>query len=244
MELSTVDKCEHHFGELIVSHGVSRAAAILQKAMFIFLGGFFLLAGVYSFLVLGNIISGVLLVILGLAGSIPMLTVPGGRREVRVYEEGFVSIQGEKEESVHFSEVSSIGHQQSGVYGRQPIPKIRLNEGKNMAIYVPIQGDKFDWFLKLGHAYATWLFKDFSPKKLQTMDLDFGSRLRLKNSVFIFNEESPRATKWRVSEIQEVTISPKTLDFQLGKKGAISIRVDKVENFHIIPHIVERLNSH
>jgi len=242
MEASIVDEYEHRFGKLIVNREVSKATVFLQRALLIFLGGFLMLAGFY--IMPSNIPGGLVLIILGLAGSTPMLMTPGGRREVRVYEEGFVSIQGKREDLIHFSEVSSIGHELRGVYGRQPIPKIRLkNREKPMSLYVPIQGEQFDWFLKLGHAYATWLFRGFKPEKLKTMNLSFGSRLVLDNSDFICDVGRPRATKWHVSEIQDVTISPKSLDFQLGNKGCISLQVDKIENFHIIPYIVESLNS-
>jgi len=243
METTTGDKHEHHFGELVVSHGISQVKIIMQKTIFIIMGGFVLLTGIYSFLVLENIIGGLLIIILGLTGSIPILIAPGGDREVRVYEEGFVSVRGEKVESVHFSEISGIGHKQGGVYGRQATPKIRLNGEEIMSIYVPIHGDQFNWFLQLGHAYATWRFKDAKPEELQTLDLSFGPRLRIKDSVFIFNDGRPRAAKWSVNEIQDVSISPKSLDFQIGDKGSISIRVDKIEDFHIIPYIVERFNN-
>jgi len=240
VETATVDQYDHNFGELVVSQGISNGVVMLQKGIFIFMGGFFLLTGIYSLSI--NMFGGLFLIVLGIGGSAPTLMTPGGRKEVRVYEEGFVTIRGNKEKLVHFSEILSIGHELKGVYGRQPVPKVRIkNMEKLMPIYVPIQGQGFDWFLKFGRAYAEWRFKDYKTEELRKMDLSFGHRLRFENSVFIFNEGRPRETTWRVSEIKDVVISPKTLDFQLGSKGIISIHVDKVENFHIIPYIVERL---
>ena len=248
MDTSTVDKYEHNFGQLIVSLGISKGLVIFGKIQAMFLGGFFLLAGIHT---VPDNIGGLLLIALGLGVLIPMLITfvktPGARREVRIYEEGFVSIKGKMEESVHFTDISSIGHRLGGpgqVYAQLPTPIIRLkNKEKPLSIYMTLNGQRFDLFLKLGDAYAAWRFKDFEPEKLKAMNLSFGSRLMLKNSVFIYNVGRPRETTWHVSETQSVTINPKHLEFQVKKDGYLSIHIDKIENFHIIPYIVKRLNS-
>jgi len=248
MDTSTVDKYEHNFGKLIASLEISKGLVIFGKIQVMFLGGFILLAGIYT---VSDNIGGLFLIALGLGVLITMVIAfvqtPSGLREVRIYEEGFVSIKGKVEESVHFSEISSIGHEIGGpgqVYAHLPTPIIRLkNKEKPLSIYMTINGQRFDLFLKLGHAYAAWRFKDFKLEKLKAINLSFGSRLMLKDSVFIYNVGRPRETTWHVSEIQSVTINPKHLEFQVKNEGYLSIHVDKIENFHIIPYIVERLNS-
>ena len=234
----TEDKNEHRFGKLIVSRAISRGKIIVLKFLIMFMGGFFLLAGIYA---LPNNIGGLLPIALGLVVIVTAFVSAPGRREFRIYEEGFVSIRGEVEESVHFSEVSSIGHE---LIGQRLVPRIKLkNSQKIMSIYLPIHGRWFNWFLKLGYSYAAWRFRD--SEKLQTMTFSFGSALRLENSVFLYNRGSKRRpieTTWHVNEVQSVTISPKRVSFHL-KEGNYNIHVDKVENFHIIPYIIESLNS-